>query len=488
MAEVASVPKISLRDVFQIVFSKKKVLIFIFILVVVVTTVFAFTASPIYQVEATVLVKPSVESTLLNAARPGTMTARPVEQADINSEIEIMKSKELLVRIVEELKLDQATGGAAGFDLRMAVRKVFVALGVSVAATPKDAAVASLKRKLSISPVTNSNTIRAAMEGEDPKFITKVVNTFLDFYIDQHILVHQAKGSLEFFTEQTHLYKKKLEKAETALKVFQKKWTIIDIESQRGANLELLKTMRETLATIRSQIAEQQSRLDTAKESLKEYGDDAALTQDLREAPALVELTRSLMPLLVERQRVGMLYPEDSIEIQDLDRQVRETKEAIRRERSQILSGNELDLKALVSYEAALVKEIDRVEAESSFLTQKEMELNELTRDVSQFEKNYLLYDDKSEEARIADAKEKKRVANVAVASWATVPSVPIFPKKGMLVALALFLGAVAGLVGAFIAYYMDHTLKTPEDLTRQTGLPVLAALGVIEPIKREGR
>ena len=58
------------------------------------------------------------------------------------------------------------------------------------------------------------------------------------------------------------------------------------------------------------------------------------------------------------------------------------------------------------------------------------------------------------------------------VSSWGQVPSVPVFPKKLLMSFLSLVIGSLVGIAGAFTAYYMDHTVKTPEDIQPDLPLP----------------
>ena len=140
----------------------------------------------------------------------------------------------------------------------------------------------------------------------------------------------------------------------------------------------------------------------------------------------------------------------------------------------------------MISQERELVREIARIEKKASFLNEKEVELNRLLLDLELNKKHFALYKDKTEEARIERQKEKSRVANVAVATWATVPSMPVFPKKTKMGIIAIFFGAIMGFAGTFVAYYLDHTVKMPEDLPRRSDIPLLGSMGIINGPKKE--
>ena len=100
-----------------------------------------------------------------------------------------------------------------------------------------------------------------------------------------------------------------------------------------------------------------------------------------------------------------------------------------------------------------------------------------LVREVKEAEGNGLLYKQKREEARIADALDRERIVNVAIAEAATVPALPAHPQW----AVTLLLGIVlAGLVSSGLAFavdYLDPWLRTPDELQRALRIPVLGAL-----------
>ncbi len=482
--------RISLRDILYVIFSKIKILIGIFVTIVGVTMAVSFLVDPVYETSATVLLKPTIDSSVLAQAAPGSLRPLPVTQQDINSEIQILSSRSLLKEVVLKLELykseerkklvSRLIAGVLG-----AIKRALIAVGLSEEVDPVEGAVIGLEEALEIEPVTMSNMIQVLLTGDNPTKIANTVNTLVDMYIDRHIAVHQARGSLEFFAEQTRLYAKKLAEAEKALQEFQAKWSISDLKAQQAANVELLKTLRQNLLAVRSRIAEEQTRLSALKEGMVASGRIKGLTRDLRQSAAVIELTKSLVPLLVERERIGLLYPKDSVEYQDAQRQAAEVQEAIDREMKRILRGSEVDLGALMAHEKALADEIKLIEAETNFLTEKETALERLKRELRQAEKNYLLYSDKTEEARISEQEAAARVANVSVASWADEPSVPIFPKKMLLGLASIVVGLIAGVAGAFLSHYLDHTVKTPDELARHARLPVLAALADVEAPKR---
>ena len=128
-----------------------------------------------------------------------------------------------------------------------------------------------------------------------------------------------------------------------------------------------------------------------------------------------------------------------------------------------------------------LDEEIYRIETESRLLSEKEIERGRLVREAELNRKNYILYQDKREEARITEQRDVSRVANVYVASWAYRPSVPIFPKKIKIGLISMIVGLIIGIGSAFTAFYLDHTIKSPEDLDRHCQIKMLSSLQKID-------
>lgn len=59
----------------------------------------------------------------------------------------------------------------------------------------------------------------------------------------------------------------------------------------------------------------------------------------------------------------------------------------------------------------------------------------------------------------------------------ANLPAIPIGPNKMIVIVLSAVIGAVLAVAAAFLLEFIDDTLKTPEEVTRITELPLLAGL-----------
>jgi len=473
------VRRISFRDLLTIFFSKIHVFLGILITIVVVTLGVAFFTDPIYKVTGNILVKPLLEQSVKLMAPPATqMSTQPVRVQEITSEVSILQSPQLLSMVVKELDLTKEEKpksllSRAAIYLVDQGNKLMVALGLSVQPSPEDQAMSVLKKKLDIMPIALSNVIEISLTGKSPARITQIVNTLMRNYVEFHVSLYRAKGARDFYAAQAQLFAQSLKQAERDLENFKKEWAIIDISTQNDANIELLRMLRENLALVQANISDRQTKVGVQKRNLARTGEVGAITKDMQSG-ILEELIREMGPLLVDRERIAALYQKSSLKYQTLNRQVQELQKGYHKQTKELLQGSALDLNGLNSYAAVLKKHIGEIERKSLLLSEKQVEYERLSRELKQQEKNYLLYLDKTEEARIEEQQDTSRAANVIVSSWGKVPSVPVFPKKLLMSFLSLVIGSLVGIAGAFTAYYLDHTVKTPVDIGRTCRSQVL--------------
>lgn len=76
---------------------------------------------------------------------------------------------------------------------------------------------------------------------------------------------------------------------------------------------------------------------------------------------------------------------------------------------------------------------------------------------------------------------EMMEVDNVSTIDVAKVPGSPVSPNKLMNIAIATVLGMMVSVGLVFVLEFLDRTYKTPTDIERHLGLPILGAIPDIE-------
>ena len=69
------------------------------------------------------------------------------------------------------------------------------------------------------------------------------------------------------------------------------------------------------------------------------------------------------------------------------------------------------------------------------------------------------------------------QVENITIVDDAIVADFPIRPRQMLTIAIAVVLGGMVALGGAFVLSFLDNTFKTVEDVRQRLGLPVLGTV-----------
>ena len=76
--------------------------------------------------------------------------------------------------------------------------------------------------------------------------------------------------------------------------------------------------------------------------------------------------------------------------------------------------------------------------------------------------------------------------SNIRVVEPATVPASPIRPRKRLIWLLSAISGLGLGVGVAFLADSLDRRVRSPEDIERVLGVPILGVVPVFRP-RRHG-
>jgi len=444
---------ISLRDVLFILFSKQHVLIGVLLIIVGGATFYFQKVTPIYETSASILLKPILDSRR-NLRVQNRFAIDQLVPEDINTEVKIMSAhdfRQLVLKKLSEQNID-------------AKREL---------------------KTIDIMPVTASNMIFLSLQGENPSKITTILNTYIDLYIDRHIDARKTGSGTAFYTRRAEENLQKLISIEKNYQDFQKKFSIIDVKVQNDYNIKLIQILNQDLSHLRVEIAEKSHQLNELKKLMNQSGEITAMTKEFRASDSITLLKRSIVPLMVELERIALLYPESSVEYQDTYKQVEKFKRQIVEEQKRILRGMEIDLNSMINRANTLENEIMRIDIQSKLIAEKDIEKNSFIRDIEYFKDNYRLYKEKIEEALITEQREVARLGNIYINSWANKPKTPIYPERKKMLLISIMAGCIVGIGATFAAYFLDQTIKRPEDLEKNCRVPVIAALGVVKILRK---
>lgn len=476
----------SSRDFFRIWFFWKKQAIFLFFIIVGLVMLYAYTATPKYSSSAKILLLPrSTQDLVITAgAVEPRQFIKQVTQEDLNTEIDLIRSDQVIhatVRSFPENDLGLRTSKKGLLEkaiknIKGGITKVLIFLKLKEGGmTPFEAEAELLKNSLTIKVLYESNILEVSLRGDGSKQVASVLDMLLKNYILYHKQVFSIDEGMQFYDGQAGTYAHQLRTAEQNMKDFQKSNNIVNLAEQIGANILLINELKKELQYIEIAYDENKTKIEILERTILQEGDNVLVTDEMRVIPAIIELEKSIVPLLIKRSEISKTFTSTSREFKDISGQIEMLQNEIRKETHRALMTDKLELESLRAKKDSLRRKVQQIFTQTKELKEQERTLQELQREVEFHKKNYLLYASKTEDSRIYSERKKHNLSNVAVVDPPSVSSKPVSPKKLLLLILSSIFGLIVALCFPFILESMDHKLKTADDVEILLGLPVVS-------------
>jgi len=472
------------RDVAAIGFRHQKVLVLCFVGVVLGVGLSSFLLPAKYRSETKLLVKRERIDPIITPEQNAPLTFHDtVSEEEINSEVELITSSDVLEKVVKTCNLD---------------KKKFISGIIHPWQTPQnrlDKAISDLRSDLQLEVLKKTNVISIAYESHDPKLAQKVLATLDDAYLQKHLDIHHPSGQFQFFDQQSEKYKQDMLGAEAQLKQFADEQGGVAPTTMRDMTLQKLADFNSEMETTRASIAESERRIADLEKQSKSV--PSRLTTQMKSgdnAQVLENLKSTLLTLEMKRTELLTKYQPTYPLVVEVDKQLNDTRLALAKEEgspvkeettdqnptfswvSSELAKAKADLSGFQARETALTSIIGIYQDKVKKLEEQGIQQADLSRTQKEDEANYELYTKKKEEARIEDALDRTRLLNVSIVETPMVPSIPtrspfIFALVAVLLASAVSLGVV------FAIDYADQSFRTPSEVISELRIPVLAAV-----------
>ena len=487
---------LTIRDWVALGFRHGRLMVLSFLAIFLSVAVITWLTPARYEAEMKILVKRErVDPVVSPEANTQFATTADLNEQDLNSEVELLKSRDLLEKVVVASGLD-ARPARSFLGTLMTVLEGGTQGRVSGRDLQMFQAVRNLERNLSVEPLKKTKLIVVSYKSPDPQLSAKVLQTLVRLYLEKHVEVHRVPGALDFFQNQTEQYRKGLVDAEQRLAGFGRKEGVVAAQMAKEITVRKLNDFEVTLQQTHAAIAETEQRIG----ALEEQGAStpARLTTQMRSSAnpyVLQQLKSTLLNLELKRSELLSKFTSDYRPVQEVETQIAQAREALAREENDPVREETTDrdtthewlvgelakaraeLTALRARETATSQIVTTYRAQAGQLSQTEITQQDLIRSAKTAEENFLLYTRKQEEARIRDALDRQRIVNVSAAEEATVPALPSSPNRAMNLILGALLACLASVGLACTVDYLDSSFRTPREVEIFLNTPVLAAL-----------
>ena len=508
----------SIRDILSVVFRHRGKMLLCFCTIVVLVTMLTFIAPEVYRSDAHILIRSGRENLTVDLSqneRAMTMVHdRQSQESLVNSEVDILKSRFLLGKVVEKIGVDAyltqkypAERSASDSvhmleplrslarSVKSAFYKTLIAVDLATEIEPNEKAILKLTESLKVEPVEKSNVIQATMECENRRLAKDTLNLLVELYLQRHIEVNAAQASPEFFEEQSAQKSRELEKVEDELDAFRKEHGIASLPQQQETILLQIKDKENQRDSAAASTESSRARVAKLEEAVKGRSDTIQLSKITgRHNYSLDAMKEKLLELKVEETNLATRYTDSYLPLVEAREKVQKAEIMVNNEEpthTEITMGLDLNYQSLMldletertRYEAnkaefeVLAREVTGLHDQLKDLSDQQIKLESLERKRQMATLEYTQYRDNLHRARISSELDKIKVSNASLIQPATEPLEPIRPKKLLIIAVGIVFGFLFALGLAYISEYFDDTFRTDADVERWLELPVLASV-----------
>ena len=409
-----------------------------------------------YGSEVQFLVKNARQELTLTPERSAVpVTEQELTEADVNSEMELLLSHDLLMDVVRD----------------SALYRPYMKRGQqSPTAEDLELATIRLAKNLKVSAVRKTNVIEAKYRAHSPEEAAQVMQDLSTRYLQAHLTAHSTPGSVNFFSSEMKSYRDNLYKTEAEASAFEQSSHIFNPDQQRTLLVAQLEDVRARLQNGRADTAEAQARLKTLQSQIAATPGRIPTDERTSANPATVDHLQTALADM-ENRRISMLmkFRPDDREVVELESEMANTKAELLSAKAEFSSENttainivhqsleenleaaQVQLTGLQARSAALAAlQSDYLAKLDAFDTQA-TKLGNLQRDESLAQQSYVLYGQRMEEAQVAHEMDKENFTNVSMIETPMASPLAVWP----ILPLDLAVGALFGLLIGFTTAYI---------------------------------
>jgi len=371
----------------------------------------------------------------------------------ISTQIEIITSEKVAIKVVENLKLTENQEAIAKFNESTDGKGDIKTWMANL-----------ILNNIVAKPTTDSSIVEITYSGADPQFVASMANAFAEAYQETNIQlkVQPAQIAAKYLGLQTQVLRKNIEEAQAKLSKYQQEKGLTSVAGSMDVESARLNDLSSQLVAIQNQANEAKSRQQRTGGSGDESPDLAAnpMVQGLR-----MDIARAESKFSELSDRLGPSHPkyqEAMAEIAKLKSQLLEEKGKARSTiggTASIHKQREAEIRAALAAQKARVLE----------LTLTRDQLTVLQRDLENAQRAMDLASQRFTQTSLEGSANQ---TDIAILNPATPPTKAAAPRILVNSVIATFVGSILGILLALFAEFSDRRVRTLEDVGDIFGQP----------------
>lgn len=455
-----------------------------------VTALVAFSLEPVYQARTSLLIEPKAAKFLSIEDLYGPEGVGRAGEY-YQTQKEIIQSRTLAEDVVNRLQLwtqpefdpTREAPSRARLNLKLADWLPWLAQDEEppTEEAVRKATVDAFMGRLGVEPVRNSQIIDVTFEANDPALSAEVANTVANAYIEAGLeaRLSMVQKATSWLTDRLDGLRTKVEESEKALQAYREQQGLVDMAGDSDLASAQLQSISERLVSARAKVGE----LESMYAQTRNLQSQGATSLSSLQSPLVVQMktaeAEAERKIAELSQRYGPKHPKMIAAQSDLQA----ARQKLRGELGNVVAGVSKELAAARATAAQLQREYDQLKGQVQDVNRKGFRLQALEREVAANRQLYDTFLTRFKETNVAGDMDS---TNARVVDPAVVPTLPVKPRKALMVSIAVILALFAGIGLAFLLEHLDNTLKSGDELEDRLGLPMLGSLPLLRLKKGE--
>lgn len=408
--------------------------------------------------------------------------------AAIRTELDVLRSRKVAQRVIEDLNLlnNPAFSGGPGLagSLYGAVRGLFSPLDDQERAASESErmsrAINAFLARLDVSLAPRSFSIQVRFTTSDPELSAKVVNALAQAYLTSQLedRLDAARRATTWMSDRAKSLQTRVQAAEMAVQKFREAH---NLTTAKGLTLNEQQTseLNSQLILARAQLAEAQAK---ATGSAAIRGGRLETTSEVLNSPLIQNLRIQETEVRRKMSDLASRYGDRHPRILTVRNELADVQRKISEESSKIRGSLQNDVDVARARVATFEDQLSRLQTEGRLNNDAAVQLAELERQAESERSLYESFLNRSKQVAQMDFAQ----SDARVIYAAEVPLNPSSPNKPLILAVALVLGLGTGVALVLLLEALDSGFRTAQQLEKAMGLPVLGMLGELPHVKGE--
>ena len=493
---------LTLTDLLRIVLKHKWTLLIVIFLACSVAAVRTFLSTPIYR-STVILQIERVAPRVVNFNNEADPEQASDEGTSLKTQYELLKSRSLAERVIDELHLDQSSVAAAdpavdeslsksaptqangttqpdaNVDylerLVQGYRKLMHPSTRDKDVVGREAVVRHFLEAVTVEPVRSSRLIKLHVENTSPELAARIANSTVQAYIAMGLerKMEASSYAKTFLEDQIKQIKAKLEESERKLNRYAQDKQILTLDEKTSV---VNQTYTE-FASALSKAEQERIKVEALYNEIKRNPDNVSIVGENKTVQSYKEQKAKLE---IEYQQNLRIYKPDFPKMQQIKAQITEAEAQIKGEVGAIAAAVKAQYQSAQQQESLLREKLGQTRKQVLSTQDSSIDLNLLKREV---DTNRQLYDgllQRIKQLGVSGGVVSNNISVVDPAEASLFPYKPSLPRN-LLIGLAA--GIFLGLCIVFVLEFMDDSIKFPDEVERVLGLPLM---GIIPKISRK--